>query len=188
MGTAIHMPPRHRVNPHVLIEDLETTRVSKRPSEADCSGLHTYKLDPVDWGLNHGTLLAQSKIAGEKRRENDVQKIPLRVYQSDTHIMVAAPMPGVEPGDVSVTIEGDKLIIKGHERGVGQNRRDVLLDECKIGPYYREACLPQAVDGSLTNATYGNGVLLDAQSTRRRRRYPHRDTTSRDQRDPGASA
>lgn len=99
--------------------------------------------------------------------ENDVQKIPLRIYQSDTHIMqsdthimVAAPMPGVEPGDVSVTIEGDKLIIEGHERGVGQNRRDVLVDEWKIGPYYRETSLPQAVDGSLTNATYGNGVLL----------------------------
>jgi len=43
---------------------------------------------------------------------------------------------------------------------VGQNRRDVLLDEWKIGPYSREACLPQAVDGSLTNGTYGNGVLL----------------------------
>ena len=29
-----------------------------------------------------------------------------------------------------------------------------------MGPYYREVVLPQPVDGALTNATYGNGVLV----------------------------
>jgi hypothetical protein len=28
-----------------------------------------------------------------------------------------------------------------------------------MGPYYRELVLPQPVNGVLTNATYGNGVL-----------------------------
>jgi hypothetical protein len=29
-----------------------------------------------------------------------------------------------------------------------------------MGPYYRDIVLPQPVDGSLTNASYGNGVLV----------------------------
>ena len=36
----------------------------------------------------------------------------------------------------------------------------MLVEEWRIGPYYREISLPQPVDGNLTNATYGNGVLL----------------------------
>ncbi len=92
--------------------------------------------------------------------EKDIQTIPLRIYQSDTHLMVAAPMPGIEPGDIRISIEGDHLVIGGQERGVGQDRRDVLLDEWRIGPYYRDVTLPHIVKGELTNATYGNGVLL----------------------------
>ena len=29
-----------------------------------------------------------------------------------------------------------------------------------MGPYYRDLTLPQSVSGELTNATYGNGVLV----------------------------
>lgn len=32
--------------------------------------------------------------------------------------------------------------------------------EWTVGPYYRELVLPQPVNGALTNATYGNGVLV----------------------------
>jgi HSP20 family protein len=34
-----------------------------------------------------------------------------------------------------------------------------------MGPYYRELTLPQSVSGELTNATYGNGVLVLAMPT-----------------------
>jgi HSP20 family protein len=91
---------------------------------------------------------------------SELQNIPVRIDQSDTHIMLAAPMPGVEPEDISLKISGDKVTIKGEERGVGQDRRDVLVEEWRIGPYYREVSLPQPVNGALTNATYGNGVVI----------------------------
>jgi hypothetical protein len=29
-----------------------------------------------------------------------------------------------------------------------------------MGPYHRDLVLPQLVDGDMTNATYGNGVLV----------------------------
>ena len=68
---------------------------------------------------------------------------------------MAAPMPGLEAGDISVNISGAAVTIRGEERGAGQHERDLLLEEWSIGPYYREVSLPQAVDGSLANATYG---------------------------------
>jgi HSP20 family protein len=92
--------------------------------------------------------------------EREPQTVPVRIYQSDKHIMMAAPMPGLEAGDISVNISGAAVTIRGEERGAGQHERDLLLEEWSIGPYYREVSLPQAVDGSLANATYGNGVLV----------------------------
>jgi HSP20 family protein len=91
---------------------------------------------------------------------NHRQTIPVRIYQSDEQIMVAAPMPGLEAEDISVRVAGDQVEIQGAERGPRQHERDLLLDEWRIGPYYRKLSLPQNVNGPLTNATYGNGVLV----------------------------
>jgi HSP20 family protein len=85
--------------------------------------------------------------------KTETQTVPVRIYQSENQLMLAAPLPGLEPDDISVTIDGDKVVIKGHERGIGQHRRDVLVEEWRIGPYHREVSLPQNVDGTLTNAT-----------------------------------
>jgi HSP20 family protein len=92
--------------------------------------------------------------------EQDGQKIPVRIYQSDNHVMLMAPMPGLEPENISVTIAGSRVEIRGEERGPRQHEKDVIVDEWAVGPYYREVKLPQAVNGSLANATYGNGVLV----------------------------
>jgi HSP20 family protein len=86
--------------------------------------------------------------------------IPVRIYQTDHQIMVAAPMPGLEPQNISVAIDNDRVTIRGEERGPHQHERDLIAAEWTIGPYHREITLPQPVNGTLTNATYGNGVLV----------------------------
>jgi HSP20 family protein len=88
------------------------------------------------------------------------QSVPVQIHQSDAHIVLAAPMPGLEPQDISVVIAGDKVMIHGNYRGSRQEKDGVLVAEWTIGPYIREVVLPQPVNGPLTNATYGNGVLV----------------------------
>jgi HSP20 family protein len=90
----------------------------------------------------------------------ETQRIPVRVYDRDQHVVLAAPLPGLEPENISVTVGGNKVTIRGEERGPGQHGADLIIDEWTIGPYYREIELDQAVRGSLTNATYGNGILV----------------------------
>lgn len=92
--------------------------------------------------------------------EPQSQSVPVRIYQNDDKILLAAPMAGLEPRDISVTIAGNVVTIRGEERGPRQHERNLLVDEWRIGPYYREITLPETVDGALTNATYGNGVLV----------------------------
>ena len=94
------------------------------------------------------------------QQAHDSQPLPVRVYEGDGRIMVAAPMPGLEPQDISVSLSGDKVTIHGALRGPHQDERDLSLAEWAIGPYHRDLTLDHPVDGTRANATYGNGVLV----------------------------
>jgi HSP20 family protein len=88
------------------------------------------------------------------------QTVPVQMHQTHDLLVLAAPMPGLEPADITITIRGDHLTICGAYRGSRHDQPEILLSEWTVGPYYREVSLPQRVDGELTNATYGNGVLV----------------------------
>jgi HSP20 family protein len=90
----------------------------------------------------------------------EYQTVPVRIYDREKHIVLAAPLPGLEAENISVVVGGRRVVITGEERGPRQHGPDVLVSEWTIGPYYREVSLEQPVEGSLTNATYGNGVLV----------------------------
>jgi HSP20 family protein len=114
------------------------------------------------------------------------QSMPLKLYRTADRLVIAAPMAGVRPEDISieVTLFG-RLIIESRRRGVlraelfdvevtldrdgdeqvwtreqWQDTKEVLLDEWSTRGYYRELELPAAVDAALATATYGNGVLV----------------------------
>lgn len=88
------------------------------------------------------------------------QRLPIRVYEAGAKIMIAAPMPGLEPADIAVAIEGDHVRIRGAQRGPRQNDIRMATAEWTVGPYEREVRLPRPVSGALANATLGNGVLV----------------------------
>jgi len=92
--------------------------------------------------------------------KRQVKRLPVRIYQSENQFALAAPVAGLEPGDITVAIEGKRVTIQGKERGPHQHDLDLLKAEWTIGPFFREVVLPKNVDGSLANATYGNGVLV----------------------------
>jgi HSP20 family protein len=88
------------------------------------------------------------------------QTVPVQLHQADDRLVLATPLPGLEPQDIAVAISGDRLTIRGAYRGSRQEQPETLVSEWTMGPYYREITLPQPVNGVLTNATYGNGVLV----------------------------
>jgi HSP20 family protein len=105
----------------------------------------------------HATSTARQP-GGTARQEQG--EVPVRVYEGGDRLMVMAPLPGLEPPDISVTVLGDRVVIKGEQRGPRQDERQLHLAEWSVGPYHRELTLPERVDGARGNATYGNGVLV----------------------------
>jgi HSP20 family protein len=91
------------------------------------------------------------------------QHIPVKVYRTEDRLMVAAPMPGLEPENIVVEVTaGGLLILHGDQRSMLKEVKELLLDEWSAGVYHRELALAAPVNGECANVTYGNGVLTVA--------------------------
>ena len=89
------------------------------------------------------------------------QHVPVKVYRTRERLTIAAPMPGMEPADITVEITEDgRLILDGALRGALKGVKDLVIDEWSVGGYHRELPLPNSVDGTGGTVTYGNGVLV----------------------------
>jgi HSP20 family protein len=82
------------------------------------------------------------------------------VSEGKDAITLKAELPGVDPKDVSVSLEGDVLTIKG-EKEQKKEEKDERQHriERSYGAFMRSMRLPAAVDGSKVTATFKNGVV-----------------------------
>ncbi len=85
-------------------------------------------------------------------------RLPVNVFETAEEVVVVAPMPGVEPEDITVRLEGSALHLASRARGEEASRR-YHAREWTYGPYARTLELPTPVDGPSANVTFGNGVL-----------------------------
>lgn len=92
--------------------------------------------------------------AGETGGET--MRVPVNVYEAEDALVVIAPLPGVKPQDITVTVEGDQLHIAAAMRSPAA--KDYLVHEWHYGPFERTVDLPSGFGGGGT-ATHGNGQL-----------------------------
>lgn len=82
------------------------------------------------------------------------------LFQTDTELVATAELPGLEPGDLEITVTDVSLNLKGQTK-----RRDEVKDEGvyrterRFGSFYRSLPLPVEVDSTKARAEYKNGVL-----------------------------
>lgn len=82
------------------------------------------------------------------------------VAETDKDIEVTVEMPGLERGDVEISLEDNVLTIRGEKRTeADRNRKNVHVCERAYGVLLRTIELPPGVDPSSIDATMANGVL-----------------------------
>ena len=137
---------------------------------------NTATFPPETLGTRHGadrTAESPAERAAQIQEHEDrqPQHLPVKLYRTKDLVTVAAPMPGLGPGDVAVVVSPEhKLVIVGRlcaddSAACGtlkQPEKEILLDEWEVGPYRREIDLPTHVDGEAATLTYGNGILVIA--------------------------
>ncbi|HZZ26600.1 MAG TPA: Hsp20/alpha crystallin family protein [Pirellulales bacterium] len=84
----------------------------------------------------------------------------LDVSESDTAVTVRAEVPGVDPGELDITVTGDRLTIAGEKKETVEKKdRDTYHRESRYGSFSRTVQLPSSVDPQQVTAEHANGIL-----------------------------
>jgi HSP20 family protein len=84
------------------------------------------------------------------------QHVPVNVYETDEALVVVAPVPAVQPEDVTIDLWPGRLRFTAHLRSAPP--RNYLLHEWDYGGYERELELPDGF-GAGVAASLANGQL-----------------------------
>ena len=93
---------------------------------------------------------------GEQAAAGQAQHVPVNLYETEQALVLVAPLPGVMPDDISVTVEGRTVRLAAELRTKAV--KDYLLHEWHYGPYERTVEVPEGFGGT-AEATFANGQL-----------------------------
>ena len=92
------------------------------------------------------------------------------VYENENAYVIALDLPGIDRSTLDVSVDDNRLTIKGSRPEVERNNR---RDECPRGKFLRAFSVPTSVDQSAIRADYKDGVL-EVQLPKQAERKPQR--------------
>ena len=82
------------------------------------------------------------------------------IRETNDKIIVDAELPGLNPQDVTIRVEGDRLVFSGERRHEKKEQSESYSRvERSYGRFERQLQLPRGVDPEKVDATYKDGVL-----------------------------
>jgi HSP20 family molecular chaperone IbpA len=81
------------------------------------------------------------------------------IFENDREITLLADMPGVTPEGISIDLKDNVLTLTGDLRPVMGPDEDPVLVEFKIGKFYRQFSISEAIDQESIEAKLEDGVL-----------------------------
>ncbi|RIX30410.1 Hsp20/alpha crystallin family protein [Amnibacterium setariae] len=85
--------------------------------------------------------------------------MPMDLYRDGDHYVLAADLPGIDPGSVDIDVDGQLLTIRAERTLASANGVKWLAQERRGGSFLRQLNLGQGVDTERIAATYEQGVL-----------------------------
>ena len=78
----------------------------------------------------------------------------------DNTLRVRADLPGIDPKDVEVTVEGNRLTLRGQRKAEHEGTQEGYVHrEVQYGSFIRSFTIPEGVKAEDIHAKYHNGVL-----------------------------
>lgn len=82
------------------------------------------------------------------------------VYQTKTAVVVETPLAGVDPKDVSVSVENGILTIEGESKKEHEvEEKEYYRKEVRSGSFHRQVALPVSVKEDKVSAEFDDGIL-----------------------------
>lgn len=87
---------------------------------------------------------------------------PVNLYETNDAYVLTAELPGVDPGDIHVSLENTTVTLQGERKLQEATTEDASFHrrERSTGTFRRAFELPVAIDGDNVEATHKNGVLV----------------------------
>jgi HSP20 family protein len=81
-------------------------------------------------------------------------------WVKDNALHIKADLPGMEPNDVEITVEGNQLTLRGERKAEHEKTEGHYFHrEVRYGSFERHFTIPEGVKAEEVQATYRNGVL-----------------------------
>lgn len=86
--------------------------------------------------------------------------LAMDVYETGDALIVSAPVPGLKPEEVEITITGNTLTIKGETKAEQREEQgNYIRQEVHHGAFQRTMELPVEVQADKADAVFENGML-----------------------------
>lgn len=85
--------------------------------------------------------------------------MPIDLHRDGDHYVLAADLPGVDPGSVDVDVDGQLLTIRAERTLRANGEVKWLAHERPSGSFLRQITLGDGIDTAGISAHYDNGVL-----------------------------
>lgn len=87
-------------------------------------------------------------------------QLAIDVYQTGNEIVIKAPVAGVKPEDIDISINDDMVTIRGTRKQEKEiKQEDFYCQECYWGAFSRSVILPVSVAAEKAKATFKDGIL-----------------------------
>jgi len=92
------------------------------------------------------------------RQEQRVDLLPVDAYSTANELVITASVPGANPEEVEISIEGETLTIRGETKPPLENV-EYVIQERRFGPFSRTLTLGIPVRADQAEAVFDRGVL-----------------------------
>jgi len=87
-------------------------------------------------------------------------QLAVDVFQNNDNVVLKAPIAGVRPEDLEISITDEVINIKGERKESSEIQKDnYFCQECYWGSFSRSYLMPIAVDAEKAEASLKNGIL-----------------------------
>lgn len=83
----------------------------------------------------------------------------IMVRETPEYFLVSVEVPGMEVGDLDITIDENRLVLRG-EKKTGEDEGEIMFSELLSGKFKRSVPFDEDIDESRVSAKVNRGVLL----------------------------
>jgi HSP20 family protein len=109
--------------------------------------------------MNFDPFRELDRLTGTLLDNRSPRVMPMDLYRDGDTYVLAADMPGIDPGSVDIDVDGQLLTIRAERTLTSGEGVKWIARERQSGSFLRQLNLGQGVDTERISASYENGVL-----------------------------